>query len=67
MHDADSNNKKRSGSGKLLTGLIIGGAIASVLGWKHAPKKTKKILKQKAKKVLGKIEEKIAELEENEE
>ncbi len=62
-----SDEEKNSGGGKLLAGLVIGGAIASVLGWKHAPKKTKRALKQKAKKVLEKIEEKIHELEENEE
>jgi gas vesicle protein len=64
---SDDENCKKSGSGKLLAGLVIGGAIASVLGWKHAPKKTKKVLKQKAKKILEKVEEKIHELEENEE
>jgi len=67
MNDENSNDEKKIGSGKLLAGLVIGGAIASVLGLHLAPKKTKKLLKKKAKRVLEKIEEKIHDLEENEE
>lgn len=67
MSDAEENPEKKSGSGKLLAGIVIGGAIASVLGLHLAPKKTKKAIKNKAKKVWGKIEDKIHELEENEE
>ncbi len=53
--------------GKLLAGLVIGGAIASVLGLRLAPKKTKRALKKRAQQLLEKVEEKINELEENEE
>lgn len=67
MSDEQNNSDKKSGSGRLLTGLVIGGAIASVLGLHLAPKKTKKALKEKAKKLLEKVEDKIHELEENEE
>lgn len=67
MADESENTEKKGGGGKLLAGLIIGGAIASVLGWKHAPKKTKKAIKKKAKQALQKIEAKIKELEEDEE
>ncbi len=63
----ENKNSEKGGGGKLLAGLVIGGAIASVLGLKFAPKKTKKILKKKAKQALEKIEKKIHELEENEE
>ncbi|MFH1375821.1 MAG: hypothetical protein ABIH35_04095 [Patescibacteria group bacterium] len=67
MADESENTEKKGGGGKLLAGFIIGGAIASVLGWKHAPKKTKKVIKKRVKQVLQKIEEKIRELEEDEE
>jgi gas vesicle protein len=67
MDNSNSNDEKKSGSGKLLTGLVIGGAIASILGLHLAPKKTKKALKSKAKKILERVEGKIHELEENEE
>ncbi|MFH0834034.1 MAG: hypothetical protein V2A63_01430 [Patescibacteria group bacterium] len=67
MSNEDSNDEKKSGAGKILTGLIIGGAIASVLGLHLAPKKTKTALKKKAKKIWEKIEDKIHDLEENEE
>ncbi|MFH0776756.1 MAG: YtxH domain-containing protein [Patescibacteria group bacterium] len=67
MNDSNSSDEKKSGGGKLLAGLIIGGAIASVLGLHLAPKKTKTALKQKAKKVWDRIEAKIHDLEEKEE
>lgn len=66
MTNLDENSEKKSG-GKLLAGLIIGGAIASVLGLHLTPKKTQNLLKKKARKVWGKIEDKIHELEESEE
>ena len=67
MSDENENSEKKSGAGKLLTGLVIGGAIASVLGLHLAPKKTKTALKKRAKKMWEKIEDKIHELEEKEE
>jgi len=67
MNDENSNDEKKDGSGKLIAGLVIGGAIASVLGLHLTPKKTKKALKLKARKVLEGIENKIHELEESEE
>jgi len=67
MSNDEKNNEKSSGAGKILTGLIIGGAIASVLGLHLTPKKTKTAIKKKAKKIWEKIEDKIHDLEENEE
>ncbi|MFA6458167.1 MAG: YtxH domain-containing protein [Patescibacteria group bacterium] len=66
MINSNENPEKKSG-GKLLAGLIIGGAIASVLGIHLTPKKTQNLLKKKARRIWGKIEDKIHELEENEE
>ncbi len=66
MTDSNENPEKKS-TGKLLAGLVIGGAIASVLGLSLTPKKTQKLLKKKARRIWGKIEDKIHELEENEE
>jgi gas vesicle protein len=67
MNDSNSHDEQKGSSGKLLAGLVIGGAIASILGLHLAPKKTKKALKSKAKKILEGVENKIHELEENEE
>ena len=67
MTDENSNPEKKKGSGKMIAGLVIGGAIASVLGLRLAPKKTKKALKKKLKATLDTIEEKIHDLEEKEE
>lgn len=67
MSDEDRNSEKKGSGHKLLAGIVIGGAIASVLGLHLAPKKTKKLLKKKAQKVWRKIEDKVHELEENEE
>jgi gas vesicle protein len=39
---------------KLIAGIIVGGAIASVLGLALAPKKTRKAIKDKAKEVFDK-------------
>ena len=66
MTDSNENPEKKS-TGKLLAGLVIGGAIASVLGFSLTPKKTQTLLKKKARRIWGKIEDKIHELEENEE
>jgi len=66
MTDENENSEKK-GSGKMIAGLVIGGAIASVLGLRLVPKKTKKVLKKKLKATLNKIENKIHELEDNEE
>ena len=66
MSDENENSGKK-GSGKMIVGLVIGGAIASVLGLHLAPKKTKKLLKNKLRVTLDKIENKIHELEDDDE
>jgi gas vesicle protein len=60
-----SDEKSNSGMGKLLAGLLIGGAIGSVLGLALAPhdgKKNRKIMQEKAEEA-AKLGQKI--LEEN--
>jgi gas vesicle protein len=67
VNNQEDKNPGKKSSSKLLVSLIIGGAIASVLGLGLAPKKTKKLLKKNAKNVWNKIENKINELEDDNE
>ena len=62
---SDDEKKKGSAIDKVVMGMIIGGAIGSVLGLSFAPKKgeeTRKIIKEKGKEILQKGIEKGKEI-----
>lgn len=55
------NIKKKKGVFKILTGIVVGGAIGSILGLTLAPKKgkdTRKALREKSMKLFLKKKEK---------
>lgn len=55
-----NNTPKKSNTGKIIAGLVIGGALGSLLGLVLAPhegKKTRKLLKEKASDALEKGKE----------
>ena len=60
METEQNKKKKQSTMDKVMFGLVIGGAIGSVLGLTVAPEKGKKVrksIKQKSGKLIGKSKE----------
>ncbi len=64
---SDSKDKNVKVVDKLVMGLIVGGAVGSVLGMAFAPKtgkETRKIIKKKAEELSGEFHERAEEIKE---
>ncbi len=65
-----ANNNKKIGKGvfKVLTGVVVGGAIGSILGLTLAPKKgseTRKVIRDKSMEMFLEGKDKIKEVKNN--